>query len=62
MNIYGTYVDTFLSSCMLNKYMTREKFHLMSCTEGRDTSNCRGVGLSIELEMHAKGKLGAAND
>lgn len=42
--------------------MIREKFHLMSWNEGKDTSNCRGVGLSNELDMHAKGKLEAAND
>lgn len=50
-------METFLSSCMLNKYMMRENPHLMSWNEGKDTSNCRGVGLSKELDMHAKGKL-----
>lgn len=55
-----TYVATFLSSWMLNKYSNREKFHLISCSEGKETSNWSGVGLSKELDMQAQGNLEAA--
>lgn len=55
-----TYVAIFLSSWTLNKYSTREKFQLISWTEGKDMFKLRGIGLSKELDIHASGKLLAA--
>jgi len=52
-----TYVATFLSSWMLNKYNNRAKLHLISWIEGKDTSKLRGLGLFKALETQAKGKL-----
>lgn len=54
-----TYVATFFSSWMLNKYINRAKLHLTSCKEGKARSNLRGTGLFKELDIQAKGELAA---
>ena len=56
-NMHLTYVPTFLSSWMLNRYISRAKLHLISRKAGRYTSNWRGVGLFKAFDTHANGKL-----
>lgn len=51
-----SYVATFRSSCILNKYSNREKNHLTSWNEGRDTSSWRGTALFPEFDMQLKGR------
>ena len=58
-NMHLTYVPMFLSSWMLNRYISRAKLHLISLNAGVYISNWRGVGLFNVLDTHANGKLNA---